>query len=800
MTSAPALSEQDRADRFDYLMSLLREGGGILSFLDTECRLSPVVGVGVGKGGYAPAGFGVRCDDKSLACDQCWEWWLRKRLHSAEALVGRGYVLYAFRLDEEMDCVTFGRALENLLKAVQRSEEPYQWELSPSRELRVLVPPMERGLYISCWAKRGFERLWTDENPTADMLFAHQTPEPVGKTFHLQPNNCLEVPGVEWHEPRARFGGKRVGLPPEESAPRKRFVLAFPSHPNHGKIMRAWDTLRFDERVDVEIMQDVEGRWREAMTDGSDKDRWRAWLDVIRLLRDRCLLDDAEILHLSDLYNSGSRADRKAGTALREKLLGEGVAIHSDILLNRHEEGFGDKLCEPRTCPFHAAERDSWEGVEGKDVPAETDDSAEPIQFPDTPETAARRKGTAAREKRSRARRKSRAQIVREDRAWQREVAARIERDDATWLIEPAEKPIDIFPENPEDSSDAPSKMDWGDQWDLDTREAVSDLQTVLSALSGVQCDPYGAYSHVAEPPCHQSSSGRSFHVGQGDDGIFAGCWSCRMDEEWRERVESALGIAIKWDFAHLAGYESNNGAGNNEGGPVPVIRLRNPDLQYEDCDGPPTLSALLSMPTWGIGTGKKPATWREREGLVGFRQSTDSGNVDIVRWGGRYVDRNGREIHSKRWTDYRTARKIIGARIQYLRGTKPILFLGGDERSPSPLGRLCVLDIDYKYDPDKGIVESAEKDAARDSFVERLIGLGIPVAPSSSGRGRHAFVRLSQGLSERKARTIELHPEVQVEVFPAGTLKLLAPDILSAFAGDREIPIIDPNEIGIEE
>ena len=74
----------------------------------------------------------------------------------------------------------------------------------------------------------------------------------------------------------------------------------------------------------------------------------------------------------------------------------------------------------------------------------------------------------------------------------------------------------------------------------------VSSVSELSVYLKNVAEKPYKTYTHIADPPCHGSKSGKSFHFGDSGEGLVIGCWAGCQKGDWPGMVEDTLKVRLR--------------------------------------------------------------------------------------------------------------------------------------------------------------------------------------------------------------------------------------------------------------
>ena len=264
--------------------------------------------------------------------------------------------------------------------------------------------------------------------------------------------------------------------------------------------------------------------------------------------------------------------------------------------------------------------------------------------------------------------------------------------------------------------------------------------------LSGVKPQRWKDYSYLANPPCHQSSSGTSLSFGDAPGGgLVIYCWACEGDTV--QRVEDALGVAlqVRRRDGNLR-YRAALPGGQRPPEPRTAAPPRKPDpIHATPLREGITVGQFFDSPFWLLSNGKgRPAT--ARGGLAAWRQSRDSrgGGVKLARFGGQardvMRDRGVYQFRGLPWDTYDgILAKASDASLRVVPGAEPMVSLAGDEETRC-LGDYLLVDLDYHPEHDLGL----ESRAVRDTIANRLADAGAALYTSRSGNGWHAVLRMS--------------------------------------------------------
>ena len=275
----------------------------------------------------------------------------------------------------------------------------------------------------------------------------------------------------------------------------------------------------------------------------------------------------------------------------------------------------------------------------------------------------------------------------------------------------------------------------------------VDSAAQLAALLSGVKPQRWRDYSYVANPPCHQSSSGTSLSFGDAPgSGLVIYCWAC--EGETVQRVEDALGVALqvqRRDGSLRYRDARRTGAPNTVKPPQPA-----PPPEPEPIHATPlgegiTVRHFFDSPFWLLSEGKgKPAA--AQRGRAAWRQSRDpkAGGVELARFGGDARDvMRDRSVYQFRvlpWESYDAIlAKVADPALRVVEGAEPMVSLAGDEKTPC-LGDYLLVDMDYHPEHDPASVSLP----VRDTVGQRLADAGAALYKSRSGNGWHAVLRLS--------------------------------------------------------
>ena len=347
----------------------------------------------------------------------------------------------------------------------------------------------------------------------------------------------------------------------------------------------------------------------------------------------------------------------------------------------------------------------------------------------------------------------------------------------------------------------------------------VSTAEALASLLDNVKVQARPPFQYTADPPCHASASGESFHFGDAPGGgIAVSCWSCcRGSGSWAsmvDRIEEHIGYAIqaRRPDGHL---RYRFGAREQHAPPGSRPMARNPvQLFGTECQGL-TLGKVLEAPVFFAGRAGRKAAYQVKIGEEWYacRQSLRDadGGLEIARFGGHgwWTKPDTKERvriqvwHWRSLSELQVQMNLLmeasGDRLQ------PCMALGGSEEHPYPLD-ICVIDFDYKPDLDS----SREGAAFRDTFRERMIAAGAPVFLSSSGNGFHALFRQSekwtranraarQGMDRYPADRQKTHSGAVVEIFMAGVRRHVVLRLERAIANDGSdqlLPVLSRQDV----
>ena len=291
---------------------------------------------------------------------------------------------------------------------------------------------------------------------------------------------------------------------------------------------------------------------------------------------------------------------------------------------------------------------------------------------------------------------------------------------------------------------------------------SASELSMLLDNVREYNRHPF---QFSANPPCHNSASRESFRFGDAPQGLIVDCWECKGGNTMIERVETNLHIALnalnpstgKLRYPDKGNQTSEERRQERVQWERAKMLRDMRQLQGEEPEYPMlscvnrgdvyTLGQLYDESIWIVGEGKKPATWRTASGgLQGYRQSHPTLGIKAVKEGGDvpYKDKDGDKeyiLEVMPWATYKEAQDNALLLKDYNDKARVQLCLGGDNQSPCAVD-VALIDIDYKAS-DGDDIERA--DAFRDVIKELLMGLGLPVFISNSGKGFHALYRVPQ-------------------------------------------------------
>ena len=307
----------------------------------------------------------------------------------------------------------------------------------------------------------------------------------------------------------------------------------------------------------------------------------------------------------------------------------------------------------------------------------------------------------------------------------------------------------------------------------------IDTLNGLLAQLDGVVARPYGAYSHIANPPCHASGSKASFQLGPAPGGVYVNCWNCNRGARngYIDRIEDALRCRIQAVYSDGRLRWETDGRPRT---PAPTPPPKPPEPPHA-IPGPITLNALCDAAVWyvvgKVGDGKGPYTTDWEGDTIGWRQCVNDriapggDGVAFARNGGWYTDDRQRRIRAM---PHRERNAVIAniARLQD-ESCRPALSLAGSVAHPFPFP-LAVVDCDYK----PGLDETpGASEPARNRIRQALTAAGWAVFSSSSGNGFHAFAAMTDlgGITsfQRKFRVTDA---LVVELFLPGARRGLVP------------------------
>ena len=154
----------------------------------------------------------------------------------------------------------------------------------------------------------------------------------------------------------------------------------------------------------------------------------------------------------------------------------------------------------------------------------------------------------------------------------------------------------------------------------LKTWPLVDSPGSLSVLLRGVKECVRAPYTHVADPPCHASTSRNSFHFGAAPNGgLLVGCWGCQS-RGYLERLEETLRVRlqVRMPDGHFRWPLGGSTARPPRAGPpVPKAQFHLPAALGA---GPKTLGALMAMSIWFPASGKKGWTGFG----TGYRQSME--------------------------------------------------------------------------------------------------------------------------------------------------------------------------------
>lgn len=300
----------------------------------------------------------------------------------------------------------------------------------------------------------------------------------------------------------------------------------------------------------------------------------------------------------------------------------------------------------------------------------------------------------------------------------------------------------------------------------------VETAAQLAGLLSGVKPRRWREYSHVANPPCHASSSGESFAFGDAPGGgLRVYCWAC--GSETLERAETALGVALQ-TRRQGGSLRYRDGSGRPQPPPAKYIPSSK-TFHAVPLEGEVTVRDFFAAPVWLASVGKgKPAT--ARRGREAWRQSRspDHGGVRLARYGGQARDtgRDGRPYTFRvlPWASYDEILRIIADPARDVApGAEPMVSLAGDEDTPFP-GDFLLIDFDYSPGRDP----EGHGAGIRDTVRRRLAEAGASVYRSRGGHGFHAVLRMAAadilaGRWPRKKRVETEDFGVALDIFPPG-------------------------------
>ena len=291
-------------------------------------------------------------------------------------------------------------------------------------------------------------------------------------------------------------------------------------------------------------------------------------------------------------------------------------------------------------------------------------------------------------------------------------------------------------------------------------RPLIARADELIPYLSGVERSPFGQYEYIANPPCHESSSGRSFQFGDSPgDGVALGCWGGCQGPGFVRRIEDRLNVriqilasdgglthsgnssALERRKAQLArrGYLSPDFA------PAPANRtILSPGVHATSLDGEFSVDALMRLPVWFPVEGKKAYRWSYRGQRMGFAHSErpEHGGVGLARGGGMLRKEGQPPVELKPW---RTHAALAAQIAKAADGLRAAVSQAGDADSPCPHDAM-IIDLDVHTD-----IPGATD--WRDGVIAAFQQARCPVFRSSGGRGAHILLRLTEAEIERQRR-----------------------------------------------
>ena len=337
--------------------------------------------------------------------------------------------------------------------------------------------------------------------------------------------------------------------------------------------------------------------------------------------------------------------------------------------------------------------------------------------------------------------------------------------------------------------------MDFGERLKL---PLVSNAFELAAHLGGVKPNPeyqpnavngYSDCKWAADAPCHDSKSGRAFVFGDASSGgVTIRCMSCSGGGLY-QRVEDALGVRIQMRRSDGSFRYWQNDKPPKTGDLMPKSLTKAPPPEHAPLNALPlpdgyTLGDMFAAKRWFLANGKKPATFKWKGTLWGFRQSLpiEDGGAAAARDGGVTTvrERSDGSEYSVRILGWESLSRVemLRAKRSEARGFGIGLALTGDETALAD-GALAVVDFDYKPDAD-----SDGKGAAwRDAVKAALASFGCPIWDSTSGNGFHAVFGIPEGelgggwlwQSEPEAYPQAMWHGARIDLFAAGCKRLVA-------------------------
>lgn len=297
-------------------------------------------------------------------------------------------------------------------------------------------------------------------------------------------------------------------------------------------------------------------------------------------------------------------------------------------------------------------------------------------------------------------------------------------------------------------------------------RPLIKTADELAPHLSGVVREPYGQYEYIADPPCHQSKSGRSFQFGDNPGGgVAMGCWGGCQGAGFVRRIEDALSVRIQIQlpdgsltytggvFSSSVDWRKEQMARPKYQAPASVAgtaprrddrEVLGPGVHATALEGGFGVQSLMSLPVWFPVEGKKAYRWKYRGQWKGFAQSekAEDGGVALARNGGMLRKQGWAPVELKAWRTHEALAEQMSKSAAELRAA---LSQAGDAGSPCPHD-VMIVDLDVHTD-----IPGATD--WRDAVIATFQAAGCPAFRSGGGRGAHILLRLTAEEIERQKR-----------------------------------------------